>query len=169
MLFRSAGGANVPTKTQISDKVAKKHGVSGKTIRNRARRLASTGSLQRVTGSGRTSVWRTDNVNEQLTAWASTKKYSFSLAEACAFLGTVGDESPSPPTVMSLLQHFGWRSYKRRMVPLLTPEHITARLKYAKNELLYLALLKSGDGADNAAIVHQDEKWFYAEIGRGHV
>jgi len=116
------------------------------------------GSLRRKPGSGRPRKafaseiynWlchRIRDVNGAITIRQLVADMRNDLGWGCA------------GSVHKLLRRFGFRHARQRLVPLLSPAHMTRRLEWANALLTRPQEVRFG--GDNEVLVHCDEKWFF--------
>jgi transposase len=146
------------------EEIAARWGVgTGRTVRNLAARLQERGSLARKKGSGAKgtvvdNTFYVECFGKKAIEW----DYEFThedMANALKEETGVGSKS----AVQRLMSKLEYKRRRRIIRPFLTPEHMGARLEWAKRWMKFRYNLS------NTCVVWIDEKCFYAFKSRGTI
>jgi transposase len=160
-LVQSAGGATHAVADEIGQRWLE---VNGRTVRNWRARVEETGSLLRTPGSGAPpSVTNRQDIIDFFEQQALDWEYEFTYEAMAQAIKGKFEGIGSTRTVTAIMNHLDWRRTRRVIRPFLTPDHMKARLDWS-TEWINFDYFRGRE-----AIVHIDEKCFYAFKERGRI
>lgn len=138
--------------------------VHGRTVRNWRAQVEETGSLLRNPGSGAPpTVTNRQDINVFFEDQALEWEYEFTYEAMAQAIKEKFEGVGSTSTVTAIMSHLDWRRTRRVIRPFLTPDHMKARLDWSTEWINFDYF------GGREALVHIDEKCFYAFKERGRI